>query len=123
MPLSKAEEQLMKHLWDLEPCYMKDLLAALPEPKPAKTTIATLLKRMLDKEVIGFQLHQNRRRYFARVSKQAYFGKQLRGTISRFFNGSPTAFASLLTDEADLTREQLESLQRMINERLKDTPK
>ena len=46
MQLSKTEEDLMNYLWKLEKAFMKDLLDAYPEPKPATTTIATLLKRM-----------------------------------------------------------------------------
>ena len=42
--LTNAEEQVMQHLWQLEKAFMKDLLEAYPEPKPATTTIATLLK-------------------------------------------------------------------------------
>ena len=39
--LTNAEEQVMQHLWQLEKAFMKDLLEAYPEPKPATTTIAT----------------------------------------------------------------------------------
>lgn len=51
MQLSNAEEQLMEHLWKLDKAFMKDLLEAYPEPKPATTTVATLLKRMIDKNL------------------------------------------------------------------------
>lgn len=109
----------MKYLWELEPCFMKDLLEALPEPKPAKTTVATLLKRMTAKGIVGFKTMGNSRQYYAKVSKEAYFGPQVRGLISDFFADSPTAFASLFTADADLSREQLEELQRMIDDQLK----
>jgi predicted transcriptional regulator len=120
--LSNTEEQLMKYLWELEPCFMKDLLEALPEPKPAKTTVATLLKRMTEKGVVGYRTLGNSRQYFARVTKQAYFGPQVRGLVSDFFSDSPTAFASLFTAEANLSREQLEELQQMINDQLNKQP-
>ena len=98
MPLSNTEERLMKHLWELEPCFMKDLLDALPEPKPAKTTVATLIKRMTDKKVVGYRQRGNSREYYSLISKKAYFGKQVKGMISDFFADSPTAFASMFTD-------------------------
>lgn len=120
MSLSKSEEQLMKHLWELEPCFMKDILAALPEPKPAKTTIATLLKRMIDKDIVGYQTLGNSRQYFAKTTKEAYFGPQVRGLITDFFSDSPSAFASLFTADADLSRGQLEELQQMINDQIKN---
>ena len=53
MQLSKTEEELMNHLWRLEKAFLKELLAQYSEPKPANTTIATLLKRMADKSGTG----------------------------------------------------------------------
>jgi predicted transcriptional regulator len=50
--LTNAEEQLMEHLWKLEKAFMKDLLESFPEPKPKTTTVATLLKRMIDKDFV-----------------------------------------------------------------------
>ena len=59
--LTNAEEQVMQHLWQLEKAFMKDLLEAYPEPKPATTTIATLLKRMIDKEFVSYKEFGNSR--------------------------------------------------------------
>jgi len=33
--LTRAEEQLMQLLWQLEKAFVKDLIRQLPEPKPA----------------------------------------------------------------------------------------
>lgn len=116
--LTKAEEQLMKHLWEQEPCFMKDLLSSLPEPKPAKTTVATLLKRMIDKDLVGFRTYGNSREYFSKVSKRAYFGQQLKGMIGDFFGGKPTDLASLFVEETELNQEQLAELRRIIDQKL-----
>ena len=71
MQLSKAEEQLMQHIWKLERAFMKDLLDIYPEPKPATTTIATLLKRMTTKGFINYKLYGKSREYYALVNKKA----------------------------------------------------
>ena len=118
--LSRSEEQLMKQLWRHGPAFLGELLDALPEPRPAKTTVSTLLKRMIDKEMVGFKQYGNSRQYHASVSKQAYFGRKLRGMIDDFFDASPTAFASLFAEEADLNREQLQELQRLIDGKLEE---
>ena len=55
MRLPKAEEQIMQYLWKLENAFMKDLLNEFPEPKPATTTVATLLRRMTERGVIGYK--------------------------------------------------------------------
>jgi len=37
------EEELMQYLWKLEKAFMNELLESYPDPRPASTTIATLL--------------------------------------------------------------------------------
>ena len=56
MKLSKSEEQVMNYIWKLNTAFMKDLLLEFPEPKPAATTVATLLKRISDKGYIAHNL-------------------------------------------------------------------
>ena len=63
----------MNHLWKLKKAFMKDLLDAYPEPKPATTTVATLLKRMADKKFIAYTLYGKSREYYPLVKKKDYF--------------------------------------------------
>ena len=119
MQLSKAEEQLMQHLWEIEPAFMKDLLEAYPAPKPATTTLLTLLKRMMDKGFVAYTLYGNSRQYRPLVSKKDYFSKHLNGLIKDFFNDSATQFASFFTQQADLSKKELETLKGIIDSELK----
>ncbi|WP_086476637.1 MULTISPECIES: BlaI/MecI/CopY family transcriptional regulator [Arenibacter] len=120
MKLSKSEEELMNHLWQLKKGFMKDLLQAYPEPKPATTTVATLLKRMTDKGFIGYKLLGNAREYFPLVEKKDYFSKHLNGLIKKFFDNSASQFASFFTQETNLSKEELEDLRALIDTKLKN---
>ena len=120
MQLPKAEEELMNYLWKLEKAFMKDLLNAYPEPKPASTTIATLLKRMADKGFVAYNLHGNSREYYPLVKKKDYFSKHVNGLIKNFFNDSASQFASFFTKETNLTKEELEDLKKLIDNQLKN---
>lgn len=64
MSLTKSEEELMQHLWKIEKAFMKDLLECYPEPKPATTTVATLLKRMQEKGYIEYKQLGRSRQYY-----------------------------------------------------------
>ena len=108
----------MKHLWKLRRAYMKELMAEFPEPRPAKTTVATLLRRMIDKDLVGYEIHGNSRQYYPRVSKEAYFGRRIRGMVNQFFGGSSLEFASFFTGQAELSQEELEQLQRIIEDQI-----
>ena len=104
MQLTKTEEQLMQHLWKLEKAFMKDLLEIYPEPKPATTTVATLLKRMIDKGFVAYKLYGKSREYYPLVKKKDYFSKHVNGLIKTFFNDSASQFASFFTKETDLSK-------------------
>ncbi len=119
MQLSKTEEQLMQHLWKLERAFMKDLLNAYPIPKPATTTVATLLKRMNDKGFIAYKLYGKSREYYPLVKKKDYFSKHVNGLIKNFFNDSASQFASFFTKETDLSKEELEDLKTLIDNEIK----
>ena len=119
MKLSVAEEQLMHHLWNHKQAFMKDLLAAYDDPKPATTTIATLLKRMIDKGFVAYREYGNSRQYYTLVSQQAYFANHVKDLIKSFFNDSPAQFASFFTSQTDLSASELEALKQIVEERLK----
>jgi len=123
MQLSNSEEQLMQHLWKLEKAFMKDLLEAFPEPKPATTTVATLLKRMIDKKYVAYNEFGNSREYYPLVKKTDYFSKHVNGLIKNFFNNSASQFASFFTTETDLTKKELKELQKIIDKQIQKKKK
>ncbi|HNX66199.1 MAG TPA: BlaI/MecI/CopY family transcriptional regulator, partial [Bacteroidales bacterium] len=86
MQLTNAEEQVMKYLWKLGRGYLKNVIDEFPEPRPATTTVATLLKRMIDKGYVGYNQHGTNREYFPLVKKSDYFAKNLNLIIKDFFN-------------------------------------
>lgn len=118
MQLSNSEEQLMEHVWQLEKAFMKDLLEAYPEPKPATTTVATLLKRMIDKKFVAYTEFGNSREYYPLVTKSDYFSKHVNGLIRNFFNNSASQFASFFTTETNLSASELEELRKIVDQQI-----
>ncbi|MEX0314080.1 MAG: BlaI/MecI/CopY family transcriptional regulator [Allomuricauda sp.] len=119
MALSKSEEELMNIIWKQKKAFMKDLLDAYPEPKPATTTVATLLKRMIDKGYVAYKSFGRSREYYPLIKKQDYFSKQVKGLIKNFFNDSPGQFASFFTQATDLSKDELEELRKIIDSEIK----
>lgn len=116
--LTKAEEELMQHLWGLEKAYLKDLVEAYPEPRPAYTTVATVVRVLVKKGFIGFDTHGKVHEYHPTVSKQSYFSGQLNRMVGSFFGGSMTRFASYFTSNEDLKLNELEAIKAMIEEQI-----
>lgn len=123
MELSKAEKQLMEIIWKNEKVFMKDILEAYPDPKPATTTVATLLKRMQDKKFISYQLFGNSRQYYPLVKKKDYFSKHVKGIIKNYFEDSPLDFASFFTTSTNLSASELEKLREIIDQQIQKKKK
>ncbi len=119
MTLSKTEEQLMEIMWKKDKAFLKDLIDSHPEPKPATTTIATLLKRMQDKGFVAYTLFGNSRQYYPLVNKSDYFSKHVNGIIKNFFDNSALQFASFFTKTTNLTTSELEDLRKIVDQEIK----
>ena len=123
MKLSIKEEMLMQHIWKLKNAGMKEIINEYDAPKPATTTIATLLKRMKDKEVIDYRMNGKIREYFAVIEKSVYFKSHFRGLMKNFFGNSAASLASFFTSSSDLSTEEQKSLREMIDTELKKKEK
>ena len=119
MKLSKSEEQLMEIIWNHGKAFMKDLIDSSPDPKPATTTLATMLKRMQDKGFVGYTLYGNSREYYPLVKKDDYFAKHMKGIISNYFGNSSLQFASFFTTKSNMTKAELEDLKKIIEQEIK----
>ncbi len=117
--LSKSEEQLMEYIWQKEKAFMKELIESFPDPKPASTTVATLLKRMTDKGVIAFNQYGNSREYYPVIKKADYFSNHVSNMIKSYFDDSVLQFASFFTKETNLSKSQLEELKKIIDSEIK----
>ncbi len=109
----------MEYIWQKQKAFMKDLMDCYPDPKPAGTTVATLLKRMTNKGVVGYKQYGNSREYYPRLKKADYFSKQVNSMIENYFDNSVLQFASFFTRETNLNKEQLEELKRIVDNEIK----
>lgn len=118
--LTDSEKDLMEILWDRKKIFMKEILESYPDPKPASTTIATLLKRMQNKDLVGYTLYGNSREYYPKIEKGEYFNEEMTSMIDRFFNSSVAQFASFFTCNAKLSQKQLKELRNIIDKQIKE---
>ena len=118
MKIPNAEEQLMKIIWKCETAFLKDIMEAYPEPKPAITTVATLLKRLQDRKVIAYRLFGNSRQYYPLIGKEDYFSRHVNDIVKNFFGDSALQFASFFTTTGNLSAEELEELKRLVEQEI-----
>ncbi len=118
MQMTKAEEQIMQILWDLEEGVVKDIRDRLEDPKPARNTISTVLKVLEKKGYVGHRAYANVFLYFPLVSKREYSKHQLFGLLEGYFNNSFPAMTSFFAREKNLSVNDLDRILREAREEL-----
>ena len=108
--LTKAEEQIMQVLWKLEKGYLKDIMDAIPEPKPHNNTVATVIKILIDKGYISHAVHGRVHFYTPAISKEEYSGSSIRNLVEGYFEGSFSDVVSFMLKQKDLKLSDLELL-------------
>jgi len=109
-PLTKAEEEIMQVLWKLQNAFVKDIVDALPEPKPHYNTVSTIIKILGDKGFAAYESFGKSNRYYPLIKKEEYTKKSMKQFVKGYFEGSYTNMLSFFANEKDITIEELESI-------------
>jgi len=112
--LTKAEEQVMQILWKLQQGFLKDLIENSPEPKPHSNTIATILKILVEKGFVEYEVQGRNNLYKPKISKEDYGKKTVNQLVKGYFEGSPAKLVSQFVAENKLSLEELEELLKQI---------
>lgn len=112
--LTKAEEQVMQALWKLGSAFLRDVVEAMPAPRPHQNTVATLLKILIEKEFVSVNVIGRQHQYFAVVSKEDYSKRTMKQLVKGYFEGSFSNVVSFLVKENNISVEELESLLQQI---------
>jgi predicted transcriptional regulator len=110
MQLTKAEEQVMQILWDLNEGLVKDIRDRFPEPRPARNTVSTVIRVLEKKGYVDHKNYGNVYLYFPLVSRMDYSKSQLFGLMESYFDNSFPAMASFFAREKSLSIKELDEL-------------
>jgi BlaI family penicillinase repressor len=108
--LTKAEEQVMQVLWKIKEGFIRDIMEAMPAPKPHQNTVATLLKILTEKEFIGIRVFGRQHQYYPLISKDAYSKAFMKNLVKSYFGGSFSDAVSFMVKENTISLEDLETL-------------
>lgn len=108
--LTKAEEQVMQVLWKLEKGFLREIIDAMPAPKPHQNTVATLLKILVDKEFVSVTVLGRQHMYSPLVGKDEYSKRTMKQMVKGYFEGSFSNVVSFMVKENNISIEELETL-------------
>jgi BlaI family penicillinase repressor len=112
--LTKAEEQIMQVLWKLEKAFLREIVDAMPNPKPHQNTVATLLKILIEKEFVDVTVLGRHHEYYPLISKDEYSKKTMKQIVKGYFEGSFTNVVSFMVKENNISIEEIEELLQQI---------
>ncbi len=101
--LTKAEEEIMQVLWQIERGVVWDVIDQLPEPKPAYNTVSTFIrileqKGFLDHEAVSGKTFA----YFPVVSREQYRSQVTNKLVNSYFDGSIKELVSFFMQDKNL---------------------
>jgi len=112
--LTKAEEQVMQVLWKLEKAFLREIVEAMPNPKPHQNTVATLLKILVEKEFVSVTVLGRHHEYYPLVSKDEYSKRTIKQFMKGYFEGSFSNVVSFMVKDNNISIEELETLLQQI---------
>ena len=113
--LTKAEEQVMQILWQLNEAIVKDIIEQISEPKPAYNTVSTVVRVLEGKGFVDHKAYGNSHVYFPIISEAEYKKFTFDKMMKSYFNDSYKSLVSFIADEKKLDINELDELTKLID--------
>ena len=113
--LTKAEEQVMQVLWDLEDAFVNDVLDAIPDPKPAYNTISTIIRILETKGFVDHKAFGKSHRYFPVISKEDYKSFATGKLLNNYFSNSVENMFSFFVKEKKIDLKEADEILKLID--------
>ncbi|MCR9015804.1 BlaI/MecI/CopY family transcriptional regulator [Aquiflexum gelatinilyticum] len=117
--LTRAEEQIMQILWDIERGFVKDILEKMSEPKPAYNTVSTIVRILERKGFVNHKAYGKSHEYFPIVSKDEYRSFSIKNLLAGYFSGSFAKLISFHSKDKNLDTKDLEKIMEEVKGDLK----
>jgi BlaI family transcriptional regulator, penicillinase repressor len=117
--ITKAQEDILKALWEINEGAVSDVLEVLPEPRPAYNTVATVIKVLEKKSYVSHKTFGKTNVYSAVVSKKDYAQFVMADTFKGLFNSSLNQMVSTFVKSKDVSIKELEELKEMLEQEIK----
>lgn len=117
--LTRAEEQIMQVLWQLKKGLVKDVIDALPEPKPAYNTVSTFIRILETKGFVSHASIGKSYEYFPVISKDEYQSFATEKLLSCYFDNSVERMFSFFVNKEKIDLKEADEIMKLI-EKLKE---
>nr|WP_121811678.1 BlaI/MecI/CopY family transcriptional regulator [Mucilaginibacter kameinonensis] len=114
--LTRAEEQVMQILWQLNEAMVKEIIEQMPDPKPAYNTVSTVVRVMEGKGFVNHKAYGNTHVYFPLISEAQYKKFTFDKMMNNYFSNSYKSLVSFIANEKKLDLRQLDELSDLLED-------
>lgn len=111
--LTRAEEEIMRIIWQLNEAMVKEVLAEMPDPKPAYNTVSTVIRVLESKGFVDHKAYGNTYVYFPLITERDYKHFAFDKVMNNYFGNSYKLLVSFLVQEKNLDANELDELLKM----------
>jgi BlaI family transcriptional regulator, penicillinase repressor len=112
--LTRAEEEIMQIIWQLQPCLVKDIITQLNDPDIPHSTVSSVVRILEKKGFVDHKAYGKTHEYFAIVAKEEYASQGVKSLMDKYFNSSPSSLVSFLVQQENLDLKELADLTKML---------
>ncbi|MBE0667127.1 MAG: BlaI/MecI/CopY family transcriptional regulator [Bacteroidales bacterium] len=116
--LTKAEEEVMQILWRLKKGFVKEILEKFEEPRPAYTTVSTIIRILQEKGFVDYKAYGRTHQYFPVITKDDYKKAQMSSFVKDYFSNSYQNMVSFFAREKNISVREMEGIMDLMR---KDT--
>ena len=111
------ELEILQILWNYGPCTVRETMAHLdPQRTRAYTSVMSLMSVMTEKGLLTQKPKGRAFIYTAKITEEKTQGHILKDILSRVFQGSATSLVTQLFEQKQLTEEELNKIQAIIEQ-------
>src|ERR1017187_947313 len=115
--LTKLELQILEVLWTNGKASIREIQEAFPEPRPAYTTIQTIVYRLEGKKAVRRIRKISNAHIFEPIVARDVTRHRMLDEILSFFGGKAQPMMAQLAEAGKLTRADVRELEKMIKKR------
>ena len=108
--LTKAEEDIMKYIWEIGPCTVTNILDTMPQPRPPHSSVSSIVRILERKGFLNHKSYGRTYEYYPLISKEDYSKRSLLNLLKEYFDGSTPKLVSYLVEEDATSVEELQDL-------------
>lgn len=112
--LTPAELEIMQILWDRESAFVNDILAELPDPKPAYNTVSTIVRILEQKGYLAHKAYGRSHEYYPIIDRESYTKDFMVNVLNNFFGGSASRMVSFLSSNESISLEETDEILKLL---------